>query len=100
MSDASFPQNVSLAPLLSHNPDTLTGDSLGLLLHNPDKVKADSREHRSPHASTERSPLPHLIEKHELTDALEHLETKGLRGENALFALTLAQNLMRRGVEL
>ncbi|MBD2062569.1 hypothetical protein NDI37_27105 [Funiculus sociatus GB2-A5] len=107
MLDSFFEQSYSLASLLSHNPDKLshnpdklTGDSLELLLHNPDQVAVDSGERRSPHATTERSPLPEFIRKHELTDALKYLEAKGLCGEHALFALALTQNLMCRGVEL
>ena len=55
---------------------------------------------QSPHATNEQLPLPEFIRNHELTDALEYLEAKGLCGEHALFALVLTQNLMCRGVEL
>ncbi len=99
MLDSFFKQSSSLKSL-SHNPDKLTGDSLGLLLHNPDQTTVDLGECQSPRGSTERSPLPQFIKKRELTNALEYLEAKELRREHALFALALTQNLMCRGVKL
>lgn len=49
---------------------------------------------------SERSPLSGFVKRHQLTNALEHLEAKGLRGESALFAIALTQDLMRRGIDL
>ena len=49
---------------------------------------------------SERSPLSGFVERRELTDALDWLERKQLRGENAFFAIALTQDLMRRGIDL
>jgi hypothetical protein len=106
MLDSFFEQSSSLASLLSHNPDKLTGDSSGLLLHNPDEITVDLGECRSPHATTDRSnpssnlnegviALQEAIAEHRLTDCLEHLESLGFLVEEQLFCLNLAQHLQR-----